>query len=257
MAAGQRWTRDELLLALHLYERIPFGQQHKTNPEVIALAQRLDRTPDSVAMKLGNLTSLDSEEAARGVRGLVGASEFDRAIWAEFHERPDVVEEAERLWLAETDEAGSPPEPDEPKPWEGPTEAPASASRRLAQSYFRRLVLTNYGRRCALTGIAAPELLVASHIVSWAAAPELRVNPGNGLCLNRLHDGAFDAHLVTFDEDLRLVVGHRVRDQVPRHEYQHLFERFEGRALTRPQKHELSKAFLERHRTEFSRRNAA
>lgn len=33
MATGKGWTRDELLLVLHLYERIPFGRQHKTNPE--------------------------------------------------------------------------------------------------------------------------------------------------------------------------------------------------------------------------------
>ncbi|MBK6533973.1 MAG: hypothetical protein IPF99_31685 [Deltaproteobacteria bacterium] len=43
-AERRRWTRDELLLALHLYWRIPFGQQHKGNRQVIELAAALGRT---------------------------------------------------------------------------------------------------------------------------------------------------------------------------------------------------------------------
>nr|MBK7069626.1 HNH endonuclease [Deltaproteobacteria bacterium] len=95
----RRWTRDELLLALHLYWRIPFGQQHKGNRQVIELAAVLDRTPSSVAMKLSNLTSLDAAELARGVKGLPGASALDAAVWQEFQTNYDVVApESEGLW---------------------------------------------------------------------------------------------------------------------------------------------------------------
>ncbi len=58
-------------------------------------------------MKLTNLTSLDPEEAARGIRGPVGASRLDRDVWAEFRARPEVVEEAEALWGAATPTTGS------------------------------------------------------------------------------------------------------------------------------------------------------
>lgn len=95
----RRWTREELLLAMHLYYRIPFGRQHSRAPEVVGLAKWLDRTPGSVAMKLNNFTSLDPSEAERGVRGLPGASSLDQQIWNEFHESPEVLAaQSEALW---------------------------------------------------------------------------------------------------------------------------------------------------------------
>jgi putative restriction endonuclease len=81
MDERRRWKRDELLLVLHLYERIPFGQQHQSNPQVIELASAVSRTPGSVAMKLNNFTSLDPDEKKRGIRGLVGSSALDGKVW--------------------------------------------------------------------------------------------------------------------------------------------------------------------------------
>lgn len=254
MAAGKRWTREQLLLALHLYERIPFGQQDQRNAEVIELSQKLGRTPSSVAMKLNNFTSIDPAERGR-VKGLPGASDLDREVWAEFHQRPAVVEEAERLWGEQ--------KPQEREPlvserlWEGKTEAEVLGRARLAQSYFRRVVLANFGGRCALTGIAHKSLLTASHIVAWAEAPEHRVKPGNGLCLNRLHDAAFDSRLISFDDDLRLLVGRRLRKAMPREPLAEGFLSYEGQALRAPERHEISNEFLRRHRAGFERLNSA
>jgi hypothetical protein len=60
------WTRDQLLAALNLYHRTPFGRQHKTYPPIVELAALMGRTPSAVAMKLNNFTSLDDAERARG-----------------------------------------------------------------------------------------------------------------------------------------------------------------------------------------------
>jgi hypothetical protein len=59
MAKGRTWSRDELVVAMNLYCKLPFGQLHQRNPVIIALAEKLGRTPGSVAMKLCNLASLD------------------------------------------------------------------------------------------------------------------------------------------------------------------------------------------------------
>jgi putative restriction endonuclease len=92
------WDRTELLLAMNLYCRIPFGRQHSQAPEIIDLAQVLGRTPGSVAMKLNNITSLDPEEKARGIKGLLGASNLDRQVWNEFHTNwEEMVAESELL----------------------------------------------------------------------------------------------------------------------------------------------------------------
>jgi putative restriction endonuclease len=45
-------------------------------------------------------------------------------------------------------------------------------------------------------------MLVASHIIPWADDPKQRMNPRNGLCLNALHDRAFDRGLMFVAKDL-------------------------------------------------------
>jgi putative restriction endonuclease len=72
------------------------------------------------------------------------------------------------------------------------------------------MVLTGYGSRCALTGVDDVRLLNASHIVGWAEDATQRMRPTNGICLNALHDRAFDRHLITFDEGWRMLIAPQV-----------------------------------------------
>ena len=55
----RNWTKDELILTFALYLRLPFGKMHHNNPDVIYIAQLINRTPGAVAMRLGNFASLD------------------------------------------------------------------------------------------------------------------------------------------------------------------------------------------------------
>ncbi|MFN2475341.1 MAG: hypothetical protein ABR526_03250 [Chthoniobacterales bacterium] len=82
---GRMWSRDELVVAMNLYCKLPFGQLHERNPVIIQLASKLHRTSGSVAMKLCNFASLDPVQQARGIKGLSGTSAGDRAIWDEFN----------------------------------------------------------------------------------------------------------------------------------------------------------------------------
>ena len=52
------WTRDELILAMNLYCKLPFGRLHKTNPEIIHLAKLIGRTPNAVHGSLSTLLAL-------------------------------------------------------------------------------------------------------------------------------------------------------------------------------------------------------
>lgn len=49
MAAGKKWTRDELLIVLNLYHKLRFAQFDQRQPVIIDIAGRLERTPSSVA----------------------------------------------------------------------------------------------------------------------------------------------------------------------------------------------------------------
>jgi predicted restriction endonuclease len=75
------------------------------------------------------------------------------------------------------------------------------------------MVLIRYDSQCCITGLGLEALLVASHIVPWAKSTEHRLNPRNGLCLNALHDRAFDKGLITVTDDLRVRVSSKVVEE--------------------------------------------
>jgi hypothetical protein len=206
MARRDLWTRDQLLLALRLYMRLPFGRLHRGNPEIIALAEKIGRTASAMAMKATNFASLDPALQARGIRGLPNLSAADRGIWDEFAANPEALaaeaeEAAERL---DSVIGGAAPQictaPD------GPTEVLRSVRTRRVQSFFRAAVAVTYDGKCALSGICDPKLLIASHIIPWSQSVERRADPRNGILFNALFDRAFDNGLFTLSDELRVVV---------------------------------------------------
>jgi len=117
-------------------------------------------------------------------------------------------------------------------------------------------VLANFQDRCALTDIGTPELLVASHIAPWSADPHQRIRAANGLCLNRLHDAAFDRHLIIFDSEQRLLVSPRLRADLPDSPLAQALLRTEGARLRAPVRRELDPLLLARHRQRFEEAQA-
>jgi hypothetical protein len=121
-----------------------------------------------------------------------------------------------------------------PSPPLGDTETIRPVKQRRGQAYFRDIVLNNYDNRCALTGLPVRELLVASHIMPWSGHAAERLNVKNGISLNRLHDSAFDRHLVSFDDELRLVLSPKLKSLLPAESIAYQFDAFEGKALSLP-----------------------
>jgi hypothetical protein len=83
------------------------------------------------------------------------------------------------------------------------TEAERLVVQRVGQDVFRKALMEYWKGRCPLTGITDPALLRASHIVPWAECETdaLRLDVHNGLLLSALWDAAFDAGLVSFDDN--------------------------------------------------------
>lgn len=169
-----KWTREHFLIALNLYCKLPFGKLHKGNPIIIETAQKMGRSPSSLAMKLVNFASLDPVQQARGVRGLPGATKQDREMWNEFHANLSTLgTESEELLhnLFTKDDAKELDFLSRDKVRlvvpSGPTETQATVKVRRGQQFFRQAVLTAYDVRCCISGINVPRLLVASHIKPW------------------------------------------------------------------------------------------
>jgi hypothetical protein len=87
------------------------------------------------------------------------------------------------------------------------TERRALVLSRVGQGRFRDALMSLWGGRCAVTGLDLPLLLRASHIKPWRDSDNReRLDVYNGLLLSPAYDAAFDAGLVTFAEDGRMVI---------------------------------------------------
>jgi putative restriction endonuclease len=199
------WTREELIVAFNLYCKIPFGRIHIRNPLVIELARAIGRTPSAVSWKLANFARLDPALKKRNIAGAAHGAKAEVDIWDEFNSDWErLAFESEGL-LAQITGHVSELE-DEAKVFpEGKTRE-AILRTRVNQGFFRAAVLAAYGSSCCVTGCSVPELLNASHIVPWAVDVKNRTNPRNGLCLNALHDRAFDGGLLTVMPNLRVKI---------------------------------------------------
>jgi predicted restriction endonuclease len=81
------------------------------------------------------------------------------------------------------------------------TEAESVVKRRVGQELFREALLDYWDGRCAVSGLAVPELLRASHAKPWADSTDAeRLDVHNGLLLAVQLDALFDRGLLTFDE---------------------------------------------------------
>lgn len=211
---GDRWSREESILALYLYCQIPFAKTKSNNPEVIRLAELIGRTPAAVARKLGNFGAFDQVLAGQGISGLTHAGKTAKEIWDEFQNRwDDLVQESTRI-LAEfsaplprknLNGAGLREEEIIAYPV-GPSERLVPTSVRLFQAFFRRAVLASYQSSCCVCGLDLRPLLVASHIKPWAIEERGRSDPQNGLCLCAIHDRAFDRGFLSVSADYRVLV---------------------------------------------------
>lgn len=253
MVMRSAWSREQLLVALNVYCQMPFGKMHSNNPDIIAGAELIGRTPSAFAMKLVNFASLDPAITSTGRKGLTSASAADRAMWAEMEgdwQRfvVDATQAASSFDRSATGEPGTDEtdEPDEGVDFTG-VERVTQTATRVGQGFFRRAVLSAYEYRCCITGLAEPSLLLASHIVPWSVDPANRLNPRNGLCLSALHDRAFDAGIITIAENMTVNVSRATATREDRF-FESAIVAYSGKPIALPEKFLPAPEFLSYHR---------
>ena len=245
MARGKAWQRNEQMLALELYCRTPFGRISQRNLEIIALASKLGRTPSSVSLKMANFSALDPTVQQRGMGNY---SKSDAIIWEEFFDDPSVFLDNVAVYSANmTPSVGNNREfptdfEDSLTEFREGVDVSVVTTRRKHQDFFRKTLLTAYGGKCGMTQIDQPQLLIASHIKPWAEDERNRLNPRNGILLNALHDRAFENGLISFEDNLDVMIS----PQLQLHDMARPF--FEERKLTAPEKFGPDPAFLAYHR---------
>lgn len=247
--AVNKWTREELILAFNLYFKIPFGKIDDRTPEIISLAKIIGRTPSAVALKLANFARFDPTLQERGIKGASHGSKLDIVIWEEFYGDLEKLSFESEVLLAEkigkkVEEVSEIYVFDLPR--EG-KERESLVKTRVNQSFFRKTILAAYSVKCCITGLGIPSLLTASHIVPWSEDTENRMNPSNGLCLNALHDRAFDKGWITVTTDLLVKVSPKIKKMAGDKAASELLLKYDGVSIQEPKRFLPNKKFLEYH----------
>jgi putative restriction endonuclease len=92
------------------------------------------------------------------------------------------------------------------------TEVERLVRQRVGQQKFRDAMLDYWGGACAVTGVAVPDVLRASHAKPWAecVSDAERLDVFNGFLLVANLDALFDRFLISFDNAGRLLVSPRL-----------------------------------------------
>ena len=245
-----RWTKKQTIIAFNLYCKIPFQKASSNNPDIIRIAKIIGRSANSVKMKIGNFGNFDPDLKKKGIVGLSNTSKLDKEVWDEFNDNWERLAYQSEKYIAEylnkdlTDIGRS----ETLKIPEGLSKEQLVKTR-VNQSFFRNSVLSAYNSTCCMTGIKIPQLLIASHIIPWSDADDKteKVNPRNGLCLNSLHDKAFDRGLITVTADFKIKVSDRLFDIQNDEVSRIYFKELNGRKIILPERFLPKKDFLEYH----------
>ena len=230
------WSREELISAYNLYCKIPIKEINSKNTNIIQFADLLSRTSKEVAKRFKNFAKLDAN-----INTLKDIKEEEKSTWAFFNsDWEKSVYESENKII------------DFENKLKNIIEFPKGKERdnivklRINQNFFRSAVLTSYQNKCCITGLPIAELLNASHIIPWSVDANNRLNPHNGLCLNALHDKAFDRGLITIKPDYTIDISSRINNFTDK-SVKNYFLCFKNQKIILPHRFVPEKSFLEFH----------
>lgn len=248
MAKNNNWTREETIVAFNVYCKIPFKSSSKTNAIIIKYANIIGRSPSALNMKIGNFGRLDPELKKQGIVGLVNGSRLEEDIWNEFHGNWEkLAYESESLIAKFQNKAIEEIADFDLENLPQGKERETIIKARVNQSFFRSTILSSYSQKCCITGLSIPDFLVASHIIPWKKDEKNRLNPHNGLCLNSIHDKAFDKGFITITPDFKIKLSDYFKDFSKENAVTDLFLKYENQSIILPNKFFPSKEFLDYH----------
>ena len=91
------------------------------------------------------------------------------------------------------------------------TERSGLVTSRVGQGAYRKRIIHRWEYKCAVTNFNKLDILIASHIVPWSKATDHeRLDVNNGLLLSPTYDALFDKHLITFDNNGRIILSDKI-----------------------------------------------
>ena len=94
------------------------------------------------------------------------------------------------------------------------TERKGLVTSRVGQGAYRKRIIHRWEYKCAVTGFDKLNVLIASHIVPWADSTDNeRLDVHNGILLSPNYDALFDKHLVTFENNGKIILSNAIETQ--------------------------------------------
>jgi putative restriction endonuclease len=253
------WAREQEIVALYLYCKVPFNKASNSNPDIQRIAKLIGRSVNSVKMKIGNFGNFDPELKKRGIVGLSNISKLDEDIWNEYFNHWDrlaydaqiLISKYENRTIEEVvkveDYIKSIPDGKEKLVW---------VKQRINQTFFRNAVLASYSSTCCITGLKNSKLLEACHISDWSEDPENRTNPSNGLCMNSLMHKAYDNYLISVTPDYEIFVSEKFLESEKSNDIiSNMLSKISHKKIILPTRFFPEKKFLDFHHQKFLKEN--
>ena len=252
MARGDAWTREQLIMALNVYCKIPFKDVKEGHPVIQKYAPLIGRSATALKMKVGNFGRFDPNLHARGITGLGHGSTAEEPIWDEFWGNPEkLAYESERLFAERAGKTVEEYEQLDLNSIPKGEEREAVVRQRVNQQFFRDTVLCAYLNQCCITGISNRQLLEACHIVGWKEDENNRTNPKNGLAMNPLFHRAYDKYLMAVTPDCEIVISEQMLDGAKDETFRSYLQKIQGRKILMPEKFAPDCDLLAKHYEQF------
>lgn len=246
--AKNNWSREEILVALNVYCKIPFKTSRATNPIVMEYAKLLNRTPAALNLKIGNLGRFDENLRNQGIVGLGHGGKLDEMVWNEFQtDSEKIIYESEQIIARLRNQTLEQSTGIETVDLPQGLDRTSITKTRINQRFFRIAVLTAYENKCCISGVSNIELLEACHISSWKDDVKNRTNPKNGLCMNPFFHRAFDNYLFTVTPEYKIEISDKMFDGIKTVIFRQYLERINGTNIILPEKFLPDVKLLEQH----------
>jgi hypothetical protein len=93
------------------------------------------------------------------------------------------------------------------------TERKGLVTSRVGQGAYRKRIIHRWEYKCAVTGFNKLDVLIASHIVPWSDSTDNeRLDVDNGLLLSPTYDALFDRHLISFENNGKIILSDAIDD---------------------------------------------
>lgn len=252
MARNDLWTREQLIMALNVYCKIPFKDVKEWHPIIQKYAPLIGRSAVALKMKVGNFGRFDPVLKAKGITGLSNGSKAEEPIWNEFWDNSEkLAYESEKLFAERAGKSIEEYATIDINNMPQGKEREVIVRQRVNQDFFRNAVLCAYLNQCCITGITNTSLLEACHISSWSEDEKNRTNPKNGLCMNPLFHKAFDSFLFAVTPDYIIKISEKMIDATEDIAFRSYLFAIDGKPILMPEKFTPDRDLLAKHYEQY------